>query len=103
MASDDDFRPEESVVVGDADGLPVGFVLIAGSWIEQIGVVPRWRRQGIARGLVSQAIASIGDAGSEEIWLNVNENNAPAIELYAELGFVQFGRRGRFQQLATPR
>jgi len=41
MASDDDFRPEESVVVGDADGLPVGFVLIAGSWIEQIGVVPR--------------------------------------------------------------
>jgi mycothiol synthase len=99
--SDGDFRPDASLVAIDASGLPIGFVLIGAHWIEQIGVVPAWRRKGIARALLGHAVDSIAATGSEEVWLNVNENNASAMSLYEGVGFSHFGRRGRFERATS--
>jgi mycothiol synthase len=97
--SDDDFRPDDSVVVFDLGGNPIGFVLIAGDWIVQLGVVPAWRRRGIGGDLLRQAIDAIRGSGSEAVWLNVNVDNEAALSLYEAAGFSRFGRRGRFERV----
>jgi len=98
VAGDQGTRSAASMVVFDEGDRPIGFVLTGDSWIVQIGVVPSRRREGIAKRLVGHAVEHIAAGGSEEVWLNVNEDNAPAISLYEGLGFTQFGRRGRFEQ-----
>ncbi len=98
VTGDPAFRPDASVVVSDAHDGPIGFVLVSGPWIDQLGVVPAWRRRGIATGLLGHAIERIVARGADAVWLNVNEDNASAISLYEGLGFTRFGRRGRFDQ-----
>ena len=99
--SDEEFRPEASMVVTDTSGLPIAFVLVSDAWIEQIGVVPASRRKGIAGMLLRHAIDAIGAAGSEQVWLNVNENNPSALSLYEHAGFTRFGRRCRFERTSS--
>lgn len=98
MTSDDGFRPESSMVVYDPSHLPIGFVLVESNWIEQVGVAPAWRRTGLAKALVGHAIEQVAAGGADTVWLNVNEDNAPAISLYQELGFTRYGRRARYEQ-----
>ncbi|HUD69419.1 MAG TPA: GNAT family N-acetyltransferase [Acidimicrobiales bacterium] len=98
MTSDDDFSSDSSIVVL-AQGTPVGFLLVAGRWIEQVGVVPDARRRGIGTELVSFALRRIAESGAEEAWLNVSADNPRAISLYRRLGFDAYGRRGRFRRL----
>jgi mycothiol synthase len=96
MTGDDDFAPDASIVVYVADA-PVGFVLVSGNWIEQVGVVPAATGRGIGAGLVAFALHRIAASGAEVAWLNVNVNNPRAASLYQRLGFDAVGRRGRFR------
>jgi ribosomal protein S18 acetylase RimI-like enzyme len=56
-------------------------------WIHSVGTLPAWRRCGIARAMVAQVICMAGEAGVEELLLEVFLQNAPAHGLYASLGF----------------
>ncbi len=64
-----------------------------------LAVDPSYRRQGVARALVTTLIASLRQAGSRSIVLEVRESNLPAGKLYESLGFAQVGlRRGYYEK-----
>ncbi|MGE5185446.1 MAG: N-acetyltransferase family protein [Acidobacteriota bacterium] len=56
----------------------------------------RWRRRGIGRALLGEALAWATTAGYTRIELNVYARNTAAIALYEQLGFEHEGRRRRF-------
>jgi ribosomal-protein-alanine N-acetyltransferase len=58
-----------------------------------VSVAPRWRRRGLARLLVSLALARGGRAGARRAFLEVRASNAAAMALYEALGFREAGRR----------
>jgi mycothiol synthase len=97
VTGDDDFMSQSSIVVLSS-GSPVGFLLVAGPWIDQVGVVPASRRRGIGSDLVRFALHRIAATGAETAWLNVGADNPRASSLYRRLGFERYGRRGRFRR-----
>ena len=75
--------------------------LLAGHFVDRVEVLsvvtdPACRRQGLARRLVEDACAWAVATGVHEVDLEVRESNAPAIALYAALGFRMAGRRARY-------
>jgi len=76
---------------------PVGF-LLAQSAAEQaeivtMGVLPAYRRAGIGRVLLADAGVALAARGVLEIFLEVNEANRAARQLYRSAGFSAVGRR----------
>ena len=75
---------------------PAGFALLRTVADEAelllIAVRNRYRRQGIARALIDQAMADSGEGGVDTLHLEVRDGN-PAIALYQGVGFVQIGMR----------
>jgi len=74
------------------DGRMIGF--IAGElrkrentgWILTLGVLPEWRRQGIAGALLSNCEAQMH---MPQVKLSVRRSNTAAIRLYEKLGYEQ--------------
>jgi ribosomal protein S18 acetylase RimI-like enzyme len=95
----DGFRPTLSVLARYLEE-PVGFLtadVYSGlGWISQIGVVPAWRRKGLAKALIIEALRRFSDEGFKQVALHVNINNPSAINLYAQLGFTVRLKRARF-------
>jgi ribosomal-protein-alanine N-acetyltransferase len=58
-----------------------------------LAIEPIFRRQGLARMLTDAAAQLAATLGAESLFLEVAEDNPAAIALYANLGFVQVGRR----------
>lgn len=61
-----------------------------------VAVHPDYRRQGIARQLVTELVNVLADKGVHSLALEVRVSNAPAIALYEQLGFQQVGRRPNY-------
>ncbi len=87
-----------------ADGLfiareksPCGFVLsrrvLDEAEILSIAINPARRRHGLSSKLLSQHRESLIKSGVRVLHLEVDENNAPALALYAAAGFAITGRR----------
>jgi ribosomal-protein-alanine N-acetyltransferase len=80
--------------VGDQ---PVGFVIALAvgpeAEILTLGVLPKFRRRGIARHLLTWVIERLGDAACPRLLLEVAEDNVAARALYGKLGFAEVGRR----------
>jgi ribosomal-protein-alanine N-acetyltransferase len=78
-------------------GSVTGFVLVRVAADEAeiltLAVVPDGRRAGRGRALMSAAEAYAVEKGALEIFLEVAEDNAPALNLYAGLGYAAVGRR----------
>ncbi len=57
-------------------------------WLERISVRRPWRRRGVARALIVDALRRLGAAGMDEAMLGVDsENPTGALQLYESLGF----------------
>lgn len=88
--------PGVAAILAEGDG-PLGLVLIrsiAGeAEILTLGVAPTARRKGQARALMNAAMGLARQTGAERLFLEVAEDNAPALRLYAALGFREMGRR----------
>jgi GNAT superfamily N-acetyltransferase len=56
--------------------------------VDDVFVLPEWRRRGIARRLVGEGIQYLREQGVEEVHLDVVQSNEPAISLYRSLGYV---------------
>ena len=81
----------------DGAATATGFILaraIAGeAEILTLAIDPAHRRAGIAAALLTAAIGLAGAAGATTMFLEVAEDNAAALALYAKAGFSLAGRR----------
>ncbi|ROR89699.1 ribosomal-protein-alanine N-acetyltransferase [Nocardioides aurantiacus] len=80
------------VVVGHAVLSAVGDV----AELQRIGVAPDRRRHGVAALLLADVVEQAEGAGAERLLLEVREDNAPALALYARHGFEELARRRRY-------
>jgi len=91
------FRDWMRGFVADEDGTLAGCVLYhrkgsTDAWdISTVGMLPGFRRRGLARQLVQKALADIAARGGKRVTLGVIEENVPARSLYKSLGFEDFG------------
>jgi ribosomal protein S18 acetylase RimI-like enzyme len=83
-------------IVAEENGVPMGLILnqkmgSTDTWfITTVGVLPEFRRRGIARKLVEDGIEQIRDRGGSSIILGVISGNLPAYSLYKDVGFEHF-------------
>lgn len=81
-------------------GRAVGFVNMwltpPVAMINNIAVLPSFRRRGIAGELIGAALGECG--GCSSLTLEVRVSNEAAIELYRRFGFSQVGRRRDFYE-----
>ncbi len=61
--------------------------------IANVTVHPKYQRQGIGYSLVQKAIQDLEGKNLDGIWLQVEDINQGAIDLYARLGFQEITRR----------
>lgn len=89
-----------AVIAEEAE--PAGFILcraIGGeAEILTLAVRPEARRRGLGRALVESAFGLAKQAGADAFFLEVAEDNAPAIGLYQTAGFRLAGRRPGYYQ-----
>lgn len=78
-------------------GTPLGFILsrLAADEAEvlTIAVAAKMRGKGVARGLVSTHLGALAGRGIKALFLEVAEDNLPALKLYRRVGFTEVGRR----------
>ncbi|HWP58578.1 MAG TPA: GNAT family N-acetyltransferase [Candidatus Acidoferrales bacterium] len=101
-------RPHWGSLVAELGGKVVGFTFgragelefgLPGTvaWIEIIGVDPACRRQGIARALLEQFVASAEDHGITTVFTLVKNDSPEMAEFFRRLGFTE-GRMLHFQK-----
>lgn len=63
------------------------------SEILTIAVDASWRGRGIGRALVAETLQQAANAGVRAMFLEVADDNGPALSLYRRLGFAKVGER----------
>ena len=61
--------------------------------ILSIGISPKQRRSGLGWRLMLSAMKEAKRRGAEEMFLEVDETNAAAVQMYRKLNFLQVGER----------
>lgn len=83
----------------------IGFILsrMAADEAEilSVAVARAWRGRGHARTLLSRHLRRLAGAGVRAVFLEVDEDNAPARRLYARAGFREAGRRKDYYPRGT--
>lgn len=78
------------------DGVAAGYMglqIFSGEgYVTNIATLPEYRRQGIAKALINEAVKN----DMEFITLEVRKSNYAAINLYNQLGFKEVGTRPKF-------
>jgi ribosomal-protein-alanine N-acetyltransferase len=103
--------PERLVLVAEGPSLTaaggpqsgsgiLGFLValhLAPEWeLENIVVAPAARSKGLGRQLLEAFLAAARNTGSQSVFLEVRESNAPAHRLYETAGFTETGRRNAY-------
>jgi ribosomal-protein-alanine N-acetyltransferase len=83
-------------VDGRLAGMVVGWMLVDEMHIATIATHPDFRRQGIARALLSHTLSHAIDEGAQSSFLEVRESNLAAQEMYRQFGYQATGRRRRY-------
>ena len=77
-------------------GYLLGTLAFGEGEVFRIGIRPEYRRRGLGKALLSHFLEEGKKAGSEQIFLEVRESNAPARALYESLDFHIIGERKRY-------
>jgi [ribosomal protein S18]-alanine N-acetyltransferase len=77
-------------------GYIIFWVIIDEMHILNLAVSPRYRRQGIARALILEAIRLAQAKNCQTAWLEVRPSNSAALSLYQSLGFESVMTRKRY-------
>lgn len=72
------------------------FVLPPDADVQTVAVAPEAQGSGLATRLLSQLLAQADAEGVTHTMLEVRDGNAPALAVYARLGFEQISRRPRY-------
>jgi ribosomal protein S18 acetylase RimI-like enzyme len=78
-------------VVGWCDVTPKERPIYSHGGVLGIGLLPRFRGQGIGTNLIRSTLAATRTIGLHRVELTVRQNNTRAIELYRKVGFVVEG------------
>lgn len=57
------------------------------AYISSMAVRPHWKRRGLARALLTYSDDMLLDLGLKEVFLHVDWENDPAVQLYSQCGF----------------
>ena len=82
--------------IAEENGVPVGIFICqkrgsADRWhFSNVGVLPEFRRMGIARRLIEAAIDFVEKKSGKTIILDVKSKNVPAYSLYVDVGFKHY-------------
>jgi ribosomal-protein-alanine N-acetyltransferase len=93
----DEWTERSVVLVGEADGRAAGYLSLASApapeamWITDLVVDPAFRRQGLGRRLLSEAIGWSRARSQGRIFFEMQSKNHPAISLAQKMGFVFSG------------
>ncbi len=86
--------------VASEGGCAVGYigfhVILDEGYMANLAVLPQYRRRGIARALLEEAVRYCENNGVSFLSLEVRRSNTPAIDLYRSFGFEKVGERKRF-------
>jgi GNAT superfamily N-acetyltransferase len=100
---------ESGKIVGNISLIPFTNVGRPIYLIANVAVHPDYRRKGIARALTMAALEWANKRPIRSVWLQVRDNNPPAVRLYESLGFIERARRttwtvqpGNLKGEATP-
>ena len=77
-------------------GYAVVWFLAEGSELGNLAVMGEWRRHGLGRRLLDQAIERARHRGASRIFLEVRTSNREAQSLYERRGFVMSGVKRRY-------
>lgn len=77
-------------------GYIVFYIFCGEGHIMNIAVDSAFRRQGVARYLISSALEIVRRQSGNEVYLEVAANNTPAKQLYRQLGFKIYGIRKKY-------
>ena len=84
------------------DGRVAGYigmhVVLDEGYITNVTTAPEFRRQGIAKALITKVLEYCRSKGMIYITLEVRESNAGAIALYESFGFRKIGKRADYYQ-----
>ena len=64
--------------------------------IANVAVHPDFRRQGIAFDLTARSLKYAREKSAKSTWLQVRDDNPPAIQLYQQMGFIERCRRSTY-------
>ncbi len=84
---------EDGLIVGNLSLIPHFHNGQRRNLIANVAVHPDYRRRGIARALTQAALDDLEPRGQRETWLQADENNSAAINLYRSMGFREKVRR----------
>ena len=93
-------NPASRCWVAEVDGKIAGMVVV---WlivdevhVATIATHPDFRRQGIAKNLLSHALQHLSNEGAQSSFLEVRASNLAAQELYRKFGYEESGVRRRY-------
>lgn len=82
---------------GKTAGFALGRVVVDEGELYQIGVLPEFRRQGIAQQLLAELHTQMRERGAMCCFLEVRSRNSGAIALYEKSGYMRISvRRGYY-------
>ena len=88
---------QEGRIIGNASLVPFRYKGKRIYLIANVATHPDYRRKGIAHALTEQTVKHARQRGASELWLHVRADNPGAIQMYADLGFVERARRTAYQ------
>jgi ribosomal-protein-alanine N-acetyltransferase len=94
--------PLRIALVAEAEGAIAGFavssVVALQAELESIAVAAANQGRGVGQTLLAAMLSAVGQAGAEEIILEVRVSNQRAIQLYRKEGFLETGVRRDYYQ-----
>jgi [ribosomal protein S18]-alanine N-acetyltransferase len=78
---------------GDLRGFVLSRLAADEAEILTIAVEHALRGRGVGRALLAETLRQAANAGAKSMFLEVDENNRPALALYARFGFVKVSER----------
>ena len=105
--------PEQGAVwLMTADGQPAGFIVLTVAFsmeygglrgfVDDLFVVPRFRRQGLAGAALQAVRQACADRGVRALLVETALENEQAVRVYRRAGFAETGRLLLSMPLATP-
>ena len=88
--------PQRTWWLASQDGIDLGVLLIGNTdqpgvgELVYFGVIPEYRGRGIGASVLDFALKQFEEKGIGDVYLSVDERNAPAIRLYESRGFRRF-------------